>query len=302
MSRSAAILTAAALALAALLAPAAAQTAPDLATRGLPSASGSHAPDVSVLKDVGTIDAGIAADVPAEPGAIWYQSPDLTGSALTWNGSDLALDKFELTNPTALDAVVWYGAKYDYTTPTGFTNVFFIAIFDSTACKPPLVEAYEPVTGVLTGNLLRMDGLSQTWWFEQARYMLPVSWELPAGTYWLAVQMISDDEGFWLQFSHDYDQRFKANYGGDCPYDNVPDLSFALYGVQGPQPCSGDTNCDGRVTFADIDPFVEALSGESAWNLHHPTCPWLNADCNHSGTVTFADIDPFVAVIGTTCN
>jgi hypothetical protein len=70
----------------------------------------------------------------------------------------------------------------------------------------------------------------------------------------------------------------------------------------GPTLCHGDMNCGGRVTFADIDPFVEALSGESAWNVNHPGCPWLNADCNNSGTVTFADIDPFVAVIGTTCN
>ena len=70
----------------------------------------------------------------------------------------------------------------------------------------------------------------------------------------------------------------------------------------GPSVCHGDMNCDTRVTFADIDPFVEALSGESAWHVNHPSCPWLNADCNNSGTVTFADIDPFVAVIGTTCN
>ena len=73
-------------------------------------------------------------------------------------------------------------------------------------------------------------------------------------------------------------------------------------GALGPQVlCPGDMNCDGRVTFADIDPFVEALAGESAWNQHHPDCPWLNADCNGDGHVTFADIDPFVAVIGTTC-
>ena len=65
--------------------------------------------------------------------------------------------------------------------------------------------------------------------------------------------------------------------------------------------CPGDTNCDGRVTFADIDPFVEALAGESAWNVNHPTCPWLNADANGDNTVSFADIDPFVARIGTTC-
>jgi hypothetical protein len=35
--------------------------------------------------------------------------------------------------------------------------------------------------------------------------------------------------------------------------------------------------------------------------MHHPNCPWLNADCNHDKHVNFADIDPFVAVIGTTC-
>jgi hypothetical protein len=77
-------------------------------------------------------------------------------------------------------------------------------------------------------------------------------------------------------------------------------LTFTVH--LGPSICHGDMNCDRRVTFADIDPFVAALSGESAWNVSHPGCPWLNADCNNSGTVNFADIDPFVAVIGTTCN
>ncbi len=69
-----------------------------------------------------------------------------------------------------------------------------------------------------------------------------------------------------------------------------------------PQPgCAGDTNCDTVVNFADVDPFVEALYGESRWNQAHPGCPWLSADCNHDGRVTFADIDPFVALLGTTC-
>ncbi len=65
-----------------------------------------------------------------------------------------------------------------------------------------------------------------------------------------------------------------------------------------PQGCRGDMNCDEQVTFADIDLFVAALSGESTWTH---TCPWINADCNHDAHVTFADIDPFVALIGTTC-
>jgi hypothetical protein len=59
----------------------------------------------------------------------------------------------------------------------------------------------------------------------------------------------------------------------------------------------GDMNCDGHVTFADIDLFVEALAGESAWS--HPGCPWFNGDCNGDDKVTFADIDAFVARIGT---
>ncbi len=63
--------------------------------------------------------------------------------------------------------------------------------------------------------------------------------------------------------------------------------------------CPGDMNCDGAVTFADIDLFVQALSGESAWT--HAPCPWLNGDCNGDHNVTFADIDPFVARIGSMC-
>jgi hypothetical protein len=63
--------------------------------------------------------------------------------------------------------------------------------------------------------------------------------------------------------------------------------------------CPGDTNCDGEITFADIDYFVEALGGQENWT--HDPCPWLNADCNGDGDVTFADIDAFVSLIGTSC-
>jgi hypothetical protein len=66
-----------------------------------------------------------------------------------------------------------------------------------------------------------------------------------------------------------------------------------------PAGCAGDTNCDGEITFADIDSFVEALSGPGNWQ--HDPCPWSNADTNGDGDVTFADIDSFVALIGTSC-
>ncbi len=77
---------------------------------------------------------------------------------------------------------------------------------------------------------------------------------------------------------------------------------------EGPAGCPGDVNCDGAVTFDDIDFFVAALSGEQAWiDLYvavyggAPTCPYGNADCNGDSGVTFDDIDAFVALIGTSC-
>lgn len=60
---------------------------------------------------------------------------------------------------------------------------------------------------------------------------------------------------------------------------------------------TGDLNCDGRVDFDDIDPFVLALTGRAAYEAKYPNCNWLSADCNCDGTVDFNDIDPFVALL-----
>jgi hypothetical protein len=84
-----------------------------------------------------------------------------------------------------------------------------------------------------------------------------------------------------------------------------PDLTYVNYAV-GWRLCRGDTNCDGRVTFGDIDRFVAAIgNNRAAWRATFgsecPTCCFWNCDANGDGSVTFADIDPFVALIGTTC-
>ena len=74
-----------------------------------------------------------------------------------------------------------------------------------------------------------------------------------------------------------------------------------------PPICPGDMNCDGLVDYADIDPFVAALScvggAPTCWPPAGVSadCPWINADCNGDGEVSYGDIDPFVARIGTTC-
>ena len=65
--------------------------------------------------------------------------------------------------------------------------------------------------------------------------------------------------------------------------------------------CAGDVDCDGDVDFFDIDPFVLALSGETAYLAQYPGCHWLNADCDGDSDVDFFDIDPFVTRLGSTC-
>lgn len=60
----------------------------------------------------------------------------------------------------------------------------------------------------------------------------------------------------------------------------------------------GDLDCDGDVDFDDIDPFIAALSGQSAYGNAYPNCSWMNADCNDDGRVNFDDVDGFVARIG----
>jgi hypothetical protein len=80
---------------------------------------------------------------------------------------------------------------------------------------------------------------------------------------------------------------------------NRAQCTVTLTVTLGPTLCPGDMNCDGEITFADIDWFVEALAGPESWT--HDPCPWLNADTNGDSDVTFADIDGFVAAIGTTC-
>jgi hypothetical protein len=73
-----------------------------------------------------------------------------------------------------------------------------------------------------------------------------------------------------------------------------PDCGVA----QCPQPLHpGDLGCDGVVDFADINPFVLAISDPVAYQAACPNCNYLNGDCNGDGSVDFDDINPFVAIL-----
>ena len=72
-----------------------------------------------------------------------------------------------------------------------------------------------------------------------------------------------------------------------------------------PTNCLGDSNCDDAINWRDIDYFVAAMSGQTAWqNLFlpgTPGCPFSNNDVNSDGTANWRDIDPLVALMNTPC-
>ena len=59
----------------------------------------------------------------------------------------------------------------------------------------------------------------------------------------------------------------------------------------------GDMNCDGVISFDDINAFVLALSDPPAYQAAYPDCYWLNGDCDEDGDVDFDDINPFVGIL-----
>jgi YD repeat-containing protein len=93
-----------------------------------------------------------------------------------------------------------------------------------------------------------------------------------------------------------------GHMGEDCNRNDVPDgCEWADTNANGYlDACEtrGDLNCDGSVSFKDINPFVLYLSNPSAWQAANPGCPAANGDINGDGTYpSFGDINPFVALL-----
>jgi hypothetical protein len=69
-------------------------------------------------------------------------------------------------------------------------------------------------------------------------------------------------------------------------------------------PCKGDMNNDETVGFADINPFILALSNPSAYAIAWPGLAGsmvYHGDVNCDGTLGFGDISPFVALLANPC-
>jgi len=59
----------------------------------------------------------------------------------------------------------------------------------------------------------------------------------------------------------------------------------------------GDLNCDGVISFGDINPFVLALTNPTLWQATYPDCDLDAGDINTNGTFGFDDINPFVLLL-----
>ncbi|MEW6251023.1 MAG: hypothetical protein AB1716_10280 [Planctomycetota bacterium] len=59
----------------------------------------------------------------------------------------------------------------------------------------------------------------------------------------------------------------------------------------------GDLDCDGRLDFDDINPFVLALSDPHGYAARYPSCWIANGDLNNDGRADFRDINPFVQLL-----
>jgi hypothetical protein len=78
-------------------------------------------------------------------------------------------------------------------------------------------------------------------------------------------------------------------------------LSVIFRGSSGPTIVPADTNCDGDVSFFDIDPFLLALFDPTGYAAAYPACDIDSADCNSDGEVNFFDIDAFLACLFGSC-
>ncbi len=58
-----------------------------------------------------------------------------------------------------------------------------------------------------------------------------------------------------------------------------------------------DMNCDGRVDFGDINPYVLALTDPAGYHAQQGFCDTLNGDINGDGYLNFDDINPFVYLL-----
>ena len=84
--------------------------------------------------------------------------------------------------------------------------------------------------------------------------------------------------------------RYAPDYAGLLGRDLTAGAPIELY-------TGGDMNCDGTVDILDVQPFVEALTNPTQYELDHASCYLMNGDFTADGLLNGLDIAGFVAVL-----
>jgi hypothetical protein len=164
--------------------------------------------------------------------------------------------------------------------------------------------ATEAITGLELLDALATAGIGFSYIDAGAGYITQIAYDdghtVHTGvdnwpTAWLSYWFSDDFGGTWA-FAD-------TGPAGRIMYDGDTDARLVLPGddyESEPTPpllIRGDLNCSGAVDFADINPFVLALTNPAGYAGAFPNCPLSTGDVNHDGVVGFGDINPFVAVL-----
>lgn len=129
--------------------------------------------------------------------------------------------------------------------------------------------------------------------------LLNDNWSTPGGTYdsknTTENVFIEDPEaGEWTIEVHGHE--IVADGHVETPEVDA-DFGLVVRGVS--VPLRGDLNCNAEIDFADINPFVLALTDPNGYAAAHPDCYRDNADINGDEEINFGDINPFVDLLTT---
>ena len=113
-----------------------------------------------------------------------------------------------------------------------------------------------------------------------------------------AQYMVNRERG-WLTVGVDVSTNLRVDYTVSCKLDMAItnwDSDKGNYVYYSLNFVLGDTNCDGRLGFGDINPFVMLMTG--TYDQGFPDCDGhVSGDINGDGTVNFGDINPCVALL-----
>ena len=127
------------------------------------------------------------------------------------------------------------------------------------------------------------------------------------GGSWVTVESVPHVGTYWVHRTFNVSDyvtptaQVKVRFSAvDYPNNSITEAGIDAFSVSAlvcSPPHLGDVDCDGTTDFADINPFVLALSNPAGYAQQYPDCPLENRDMNMDGQLDFGDINPFVVLL-----